>query len=358
MVDYKVHILETLLEDALEKNTSDIHIDPCEDGAIIRFRIDGILIEVNKIESFLIASIIVRAKVLSKIRLDIHNKSQDGRFLFVSKDKNRVDIRLSITPTYYGENIVMRLLRRSRNIGNLSNVGFDLDQENIIRKYLHESGGLIIVAGPTGSGKTTTLYNLLGEINNKEKSLVTIEDPVEYAMQGVRHIQLSPEQGFSFPQALRGILRQDPDVLMVGEIRDGETARIALNTALTGHLVLTSIHANNAVGVIPRLIDIGLDPYILSSVLKMVISQRLLRKLDEKGGYTGRIGVFEILEINNDFREAIRGRSSEAELLKISKKLKMKTMQQNAIEKVSLGITDELELKRVFNLFSKNKKGE
>lgn len=326
-----IHIfLNSLIEKAIIMNASDIHIDPKDGYVNIRMRISGVLHDSGTLESEYLDLCIGKIKVLAELRSDIHDRSQDGRFYYVSENTNeRIDIRVSIAPTFYGENCVMRLLRpellKHRTFAEL---GMTRSQISTYTTSLKKSSGLIIVAGPTGSGKTSTLYATLRFLTrgtdllhtsfeniDTDKNIVTIEDPVESAIPGIRQIQVHTDKGFGFKEALRGILRQDPDVVMIGEIRDKETAVAAIQTALTGHLVLATIHAPNASSIIPRLIDMGIEPYMLSSSISTILSQRLIRVFDYKLGLYGeRKGVFEIVPVNTDMRDMIHKQKTPYEI--------------------------------------------
>lgn len=311
-------------------NASDIHIDPKEKRVDVRLRISGILHESGWLESQYLDLCIGKLKVLAELRSDVHDKAQDGRFYYISeKLRERIDVRVSIAPTFYGENCVMRLLRpellKHRTFAEL---GMTVSQSKQYTLSLKKSSGLIIVAGPTGSGKTSTLYATLrylvrgvdsldewSEELSTDRNIVTIEDPVESAIPGVRQIQVHADKGFGFKEALRGILRQDPDIVMIGEIRDKETALAAIQTALTGHLVLSTIHAPNASSIIPRLIDMGIEPYMLSSSISMILSQRLIRVFDYKLGLYGeRKGIFEIVPVDTELREMIHTKKTPYEI--------------------------------------------
>lgn len=311
-------------------NASDIHIDPKDTHVNIRLRISGVLHDSGILDSEYLDLCIGKIKVLAELRSDIHDRSQDGRFYYISDITNeRIDIRVSIAPTFYGENCVMRLLRPELlKYRTFAELGMTPPQVETYVSSLKKSSGLIIVAGPTGSGKTSTLYATLrflvrgtdtcqtySEELDTDRNIVTLEDPVESAIPGIRQIQVHTDKGFGFKEALRGILRQDPDVVMIGEIRDKETAIAAIQTALTGHLVLATIHAPNAASIIPRLIDMGIEPYMLSSSVSMILSQRLIRIFDYKLGlYGDRKGVFEIVPVDTEMRNMIHTKKTPYEI--------------------------------------------
>jgi len=334
--------------------------------------------------------VIARIKVLSGLRTDEHQSAQDGRFRIVFKNAGPVDIRVSIAPAYYGENAVLRLL--SDNAGNfdLGMLGLSKDDEAKIMKAVKRPHGMILSTGPTGSGKTTLLYTLIKILNTNEASIITIEDPVEYAIPGIRQIQVNSRTGLTFANGLRSILRQDPNIIMVGEIRDSETASIAVNTALTGHLLLSTLHTSDAATTLPRLLDMKIDPYLIASTVNLAIGQRLVREICTKckkqkvlndaerkslagalpaelleslkqvftgagceecgkSGYRGRIGIYEVLEIDNDIREAILRKASAVEIRELAAGKGMTFMVEDGIEKVKSGITTVQELLRVIH---------
>lgn len=350
--------IEEMIYEAQQVEASDIHIDQVADHCLIRMRVDGILIVCKTLESSLLPLIVGRVKILSGLRGDTHDKSQDGRFSFEKPGVFLLDVRVSIAPTYYGENIVLRIIYQAGQAPKkLSQLGMDPKNENIVESILSRPQGLIIVAGPTGSGKTSTMYSMLELIVPTGRMIVSLEDPVEYPLHGVRQIQLKQGNGYGFKEALRGILRQDPDVIMLGEMRDKETAAIAINIALTGHLVMTSLHAEDALHVIPRLIDMGIDPYLLSATLRLVIGQRLVRKIDlrardpvegDSTHYKGREGVFEVLIVSDKLKRSFFKKPTVSELKTIAKKEGFVNMREYCDLKIKEGITTEEELRRVF----------
>jgi type IV pilus assembly protein PilB len=273
-----VRILDTLLKHAILQNASDIHIEVLEGELLVRYRIDGILHDAMVLPKSVATSIIARIKVLANLKLDEKRLPQDGRFKMETSDE-RVSFRVSILPTYFGEKAVMRLLRENVSGFTLEAMGFHGDGLEILHDAIKQTTGLILTTGPTGSGKTTTLYTLLDILNTPDVNISTIEDPVEYQMDRINQTQVKPEIGFTFANGLRSLVRQDPDVIMVGEIRDNETASLAINAALTGHLVLSTLHTNSAAGAMPRLIDMKIEPFLIVSTIKVIIAQRLIRKL-------------------------------------------------------------------------------
>ena len=275
-----VRIVDTLIKHAILQNASDIHIEPMEEQVLVRYRIDGLLHDAMVLPKKAGPSVSARIKVLSNLKLDEKRLPQDGRFK-VDMNNEKVSFRVSILPTYYGEKIVMRLLRESISGFTLEYLNFHGQGLEEIHKVLKKTTGMILMTGPTGSGKTTTLYTMLDILNTPDVNISTIEDPIEYQMARINQTQVRPEIGFSFPQGIRTLVRQDPDVIMVGEIRDNETAALAVNAALTGHLVLSTLHTNSAAGAMPRLLDMRVEPFLLVSTLDVVIGQRLVRRLND-----------------------------------------------------------------------------
>lgn len=281
-----VRIVDTLLRHAIIQDASDIHIEELDDAVLVRYRIDGILHDAMTLPRAASAGIVARIKVLANLKLDEKRLPQDGRFKMETEGE-KVSFRVSLLPTYYGEKVVMRLLRETGEGFTLEALGLHGAPLERIHQAMRQTTGIILISGPTGSGKTTTLYTILDILNTADVNISTIEDPIEYQMKRVNQSQVNPTIGFTFANGLRALLRQDPNIIMVGEIRDGETASLAINAALTGHLVLSTIHTNSAAGAIPRLIDMGVEPFLLVSTLRLVVGQRLVRKLtDSKEPYT------------------------------------------------------------------------
>ena len=280
-----VRIVDTLLRHAIIQGASDIHIEPMEEEVLVRYRIDGMLHDAMTLPRQAAAGITARIKVLANLKLDEKRLPQDGRFK-METETDKVSFRVSLLPTYYGEKIVMRLLRETGEGFTLEALGFHGESLERIHDAMKQTTGIILISGPTGSGKTTTLYTVLDILNTPDVNISTVEDPIEYQMKRVNQTQVNPAIGFSFANGLRALLRQDPNIIMVGEIRDGETASLAINAALTGHLVLSTIHTNSAAGAIPRLIDMGVEPFLLVSTLRVIVGQRLVRRLtDSKEQY-------------------------------------------------------------------------
>ena len=340
-----IKLINAVLAEAIKDGASDIHIEPYEEYLSIRFRVDGILKEKLKPSSRVSSLLNARIKIMSNLDIAERRVPQDGRMSLKLGEK-WVDIRVSTLPSSYGERIVLRLLDKAEASLDLKELGMN---DQIMQNYLDQlknTSGIILVTGPTGSGKTTTLYSGLSYLNDNTRNILTVEDPIEYALNGIGQTQVNQKVGMSFSKGLRAILRQDPDVVMVGEIRDKETAETAIQASLTGHLVLSTVHTNDAVGAITRLYDMGVEPYLLASTLKLVIAQRLVRKLDEKNEFSGRTGIYETLVVDDEIKKLIHENKSENEIKKISNK-KFDSIYQDGLKKVEKGITSEVELKRV-----------
>jgi type IV pilus assembly protein PilB len=385
-----ISLVDSLIESAHKNQASDIHLDPNPKGLQTRLRIDGVLQDGHIIPKEIQSEVITRIKVLAGLRTDEHQTPQDGRFRIVLEETGPIDIRVSIAPAYYGENAVLRLLAERSEKFALEMLGFSHEDETKIIKAIRNPYGMILSTGPTGSGKTTTLYTILKQLNTKEVSIITIEDPIEYAIEGINQIQVNQRTGLTFANGLRSILRQDPDIIMVGEIRDTETASLAVNTALTGHLVLSTLHTNDSATTLPRLLDLGMVPYLITATVNIVIGQRLVRKIcpscktkhtltpaEEKSlaemenasifdrnkelwhgagcekcngsGYHGRIGIYEIMTVDEPIREAMLKRASASEIKKIAVSRGMRTMVADGFEKVARGITTLEEVLRVIH---------
>lgn len=384
-----VSLLNYLIEHAQHSGASDIHIDPTPTSVRVRLRIDGVLQESFSFPQNIHSEIISRIKVVSKLRTDEHQATQDGRFRYnFFQSESFLDIRVSIIPTYYGENAVLRLLSDTAAAFTLASLGFSNTDTEKITHALKRSSGMILSTGPTGSGKTTTLYTLIKMLNSPEVSIVTIEDPIEYAVTNIEQIQVNTKTGLTFANGLRSILRQDPDIIMVGEIRDTETAGIAVNTALTGHLLLSTLHTSDAATTLPRLLDMGIEAYLIASTVNIAIGQRLVRKIcthcKEKisispsmretfhstpsmkifehteflykgkgceicnqSGYNGRISINEVLVADDDIKDAIVRKANANEIKKIAILNGMTTMLADGCEKVLSGLTTLDEIFRV-----------
>jgi len=352
-----IRLVNMMIMDAIQQGASDIHVEPEEDKLDIRFRIDGVLRHEQAPPKHFQSAIISRIKVLADLDIAERRRPQDGRF-HMKMGNREIDIRVSCVPTSFGENVVMRILDSSSVVLGLKQLGFSRGVLDVFEKLLKRPNGIILVTGPTGSGKTSTLYASLSTINTPDKNIITIEDPVEYRLEGIRQIQVNPAVDLTFANGLRSILRQDPDVIMVGEIRDMETAEIAIQAALTGHLVFATLHTNDAAGAITRLIDMGIEPFLISSSVEAVVAQRLVRTYckDCKGkkckachqtGYKGRSAINELLVINEELKEKIIAKASADQLAKIAVKAGMKALRDDGLDKVKENITSKEEVFRV-----------
>ena len=383
-------IVDLLVEYAYQNKASDIHIEPAEQQSLVRFRIDGVLHDVLKMPIALHSQVVTRVKVLSKLRTDEHMSAQDGK-LQMSLPEEELDIRVSIVPIVDGEKIVMRLLSSRSRQFSLGDLGMNDKDLAKVKAGFKRPYGMVLSTGPTGSGKTTTIYAILKILNTRDKNIATIEDPVEYDMEGVNQIQVNPKTNLTFADGLRAILRQDPDIIFVGEVRDKETAGIATNSAMTGHLVLSTLHTNNAATTLPRLIDMGIEPFLVASTVNVIVGQRLVRQICQKcrlsqmmsltelskqipkelikkhlgdksqlriyqgkgcpvchnSGYSGRIGVFEVLEVTEAIKELIAAKADADVLSKKAIQEGMSTMLEDGLQKVAHGITTIEEVLRV-----------
>jgi type II secretory ATPase GspE/PulE/Tfp pilus assembly ATPase PilB-like protein len=386
------HVLEVIIAGALQHDASDIHLESKDAGSLFRYRIDGILHDVVFLPTKTYNLLISRLKLLSEMVLNIHDKAQDGRFT-ISLKNTSIEVRVSIIPGPNGENVVMRILNPKNINLNIRDLGFREDAYQFIKKEITRPNGMLVTTGPTGSGKTTALYAFLKEVTDPEIKIITLEDPIEYHLDGVTQTQVETERGYTFASGLRAILRQDPDVVLVGEIRDKETAEIAIQAALTGHIVFSTLHTNDAAGAIPRFIDIGANPTTLSSGLIDIMAQRLLRRVcsackeeyepteEEKEkikkaleglpktvvgvpdiskgyklvrgkgcpkcnntGYKGRVGVYEIIPIEPEMEKLITKSPSHAEVLELAKKKNFVSMYQDGVIKILNKITTLEEL--------------
>lgn len=385
-----IKIVDTLIAYGYQNKASDIHIEPHKEEVTIRFRIDGILHDVLTLPLSINELIVTRIKILSKLRTDEHRSAQDGK-LVMTVDEQEVDVRVSILPTTLGEKVVLRLLTPDVRLTSLEELGFKDRDFKIVRDSIAKPHGMILATGPTGSGKTTTLYSLLRIVNNRDVNISTIEDPVEYYLDGVNQVQVNAKTNLTFAAGLRSLLRQDPDIIMVGEIRDEETASIAINAAMTGHLVLSTLHTNDAATALPRLYDMNIEPFLIASTVNIIIAQRLVRKTctrciasftiseaelrkyfggevdvskylyenelrayEGKGcsscattGYRGRIGIFEVLIIDDPIRELIISKADSEQIRTSARSRGLVTMVEDGLEKVMLGKTTLAELIRV-----------
>jgi len=378
-----IKIVAVILKHAVEGNASDIHIENGGDKIKVRFRVDGVLHTSLILPVAVYNGVVARIKILSKLRLDEKRKPQDGGFS-AKIEGRKIDYRVSTMPSFYGEKIVMRILDSDRGVKPLKDLSMSDDNYALVKEALARPYGLILMTGPTGSGKTTTLYSMLNELDHEKENIVSLEDPVEYHMDGINQSQVAPEIGYTFASGLRSILRQDPNIIFVGEIRDKETAELAIQASLTGHLVLSTLHTNSAVGAIPRLIDMGIDPYLIAPTLVLCIAQRLARKIhpDSKkevkideatrimldkhfvglpeeykaklnmgdsiyeaapspecpSGMLGRIPVYEMFKIDKEMQEIILKKPQEQEIFKLARSRGMLTIREDAIIKSMKGL--------------------
>ena len=366
-----VKLVDLMIWQAINKRASDIHIEPFDDRFSLRYRVDGKLYEVPPPPKHLYLAIVSRIKILSRLDIAERRLPQDGAFMVKLEDRN-IDIRVSVLPTLYGEKVVMRILDRSGVILELNEMGFEPEDLEKLRQAMFCPYGLIFLTGPTGSGKSTTLYAILQEIKSSEKNILTVEDPVEYRLDGVNQVQVKPEIGLTFANTLRSFLRQDPDIMLVGEVRDLETAEICVRSALTGHLVLSTLHTNDAPSAVTRLIDIGVEPYLLAPTLLIVVGQRLVRRLcpeckeaykptiEELGniklnantlyrpkgcpacgqtGYKGRTLIAEVMPTSQELKETMVHGVSYHQLRDLARKLGMTTLYESGLKKVEQGVT-------------------
>ncbi|SFS80155.1 GspE/PulE family protein [Marininema halotolerans] len=349
--------VSTLIEEAIRGRASDIHIEPRADHLCIRQRVDGFLVEGDRIEKERMHAIISRIKVMGHLDIGEKRLPQDGA-LTVTIDGERVDVRISSMPTLHGEKVVLRLLRNRPELLSLEELGMGEEEKQRLLALIQRSSGLLVVTGPTGAGKTTTLYAILHQLNRVEQNLVTLEDPVEFQLVGVNQIQIHPKAGLTFAHGLRAVLRQDPNIIMVGEIRDRETADIAIRAALTGHLVITTLHTTDASSTITRLLDMGIEPYRIAASLVGAVAQRLIRLICKgcrgKGcdrcqqqGYLHRVGAFEVVAIKEEFQPLIVERAPLSRLRHSFQKLGMRSLADAILEKVMTGETSIAEYHRV-----------
>ena len=399
--------LTSILDYAVKSKASDVHIEPLENSLVIRCRVDGVLRRVMELPKAIEPALVSRIKILSNLKIDEHRIPQDGQFAVMVGDRE-VDLRIAISPVVWGEQVVIRLLDKTGTSMDIEGMGMTGRALRMVLKGIMRPNGMILTSGPTGSGKSTTLYALIKKIKSEKINIVTLEDPVEYKMDGVNQIQVNVDAGLTFASGLRSILRQDPDVVMVGEIRDAETANLAVQASLTGHLVFSTLHTNSAAGILPRLLDMGIEPFLLASTLNTVIGQRLVRRGAEKrtvyqsnemqttqikeivgdilpktaedvaavsddlgyaglpladqssytlakgiddqaspGGYTGRAGLYEAIEVDEDIQKLIVAHATSAEVMRVAKEKGTITMRQDGTLKALSGITTMDEVNRV-----------
>ncbi|MCX6719986.1 MAG: GspE/PulE family protein, partial [Candidatus Staskawiczbacteria bacterium] len=395
-----IRIVDSLLKHAILEGASDVHIEPLDKSIVVRYRIDGLLRDAMKLPVSAGAGIVARIKVLSNLKLDEHRLPQDGR-LKIETDEFKYSVRVSILPVFNGEKIVMRLLAEGTKSYNLNDLGFQGKAFDLVKDSLQKPSGMILITGPTGSGKTTTLYGMMGILNTPDVNISTVEDPIEYRMPRINQTQVNAKIGLTFAAGLRVLLRQDPDIIMVGEIRDDETAELAINAALTGHLVLSTLHTTEAAGAMPRLTDMKAEPFLLSSTINVIIAQRLVRKIysqkeaykmtadelkdlakycnlekilqilkndglarakdtmkdvnfyrakpseDCPDGYKGRLGIFEVLAVTDTIKDLIVKKATTKEVAAQAIKEGMRTMIEDGFVKAAQGVTSIEEVLRV-----------
>lgn len=367
--------VDEMIDNAYRVGASDIHIDPKRDIILIRFRIDGVLEPYREIPMEMLSELVARVKMLAGLRTDVHMTPHDGRFCVERAELSggypgySCDVRVSILPTQFGENIVLRLLPKTGKNDSLEALGFSHEHIALIREAVARPQGMILVTGPTGAGKTSTQYGLVSETDPEGQVVITLEDPIEYALPHVRQIAIREKYGLTFPTGLRSILRQDPDVIMVGEMRDTETARIAVNAALTGHLLISTLHTNTALDTIPRLIDMGIEPYLIASTLTLIIGQRLARRVcdrcggrvgevggssDHKAceaclgkGYRGRLVISEVIPIDEKMRSYILRKISRDDMEKYVRSIGVSSLRDDGFVKADKGLTTVEEVLRV-----------
>ncbi|VAX37717.1 Type IV fimbrial assembly, ATPase PilB [hydrothermal vent metagenome] len=381
-----IKLTESIIQQAVAAKASDIFIEPLESAVRVRYRIDGVIREIDRMDKVLHFPIISRIKVISNLDISEHRLPQDGRFKTVSADGKAVDFRVNVLPTATGEKIVLRILDQEGSVSGIDDLGFEPDSLRRLKGCVFKPHGLLLTCGPTGSGKTTTLYSILKHVNSVEKNIVTVEDPVEYQLKGANQVNIKPAMGLTFPASLRSILRQDPDIILIGEIRDAETLDIAVKAALTGHLVLSSLHTTTAAGSITRMINMGIEPFLICSSVLAIVAQRLLRRIcvhckesyivqsetakkvglsnmvksNEielfrgkgckqclKTGYKGRIGITEILVLSPEIKDLILSRVGESKTKEVARKEGMKTMREDGFAKALKGLTSLEEVLRV-----------
>jgi len=388
-----IKIVAVILRHATEGKASDIHIENVGDKVKVRFRVDGVLYTSLVLPTNVYSGVVARIKILSKLRLDEKRKPQDGGFS-AKIEGRKIDFRVSTMPSYFGEKIVMRILDSQKGIMPIDSLGLSSENLSLIKEALKRPYGLILITGPTGSGKTTTLYSMINELDKEKRNIVSLEDPVEYQIDGVNQSQVMPEIGYTFASGLRSILRQDPDILLVGEIRDKETAELAIQAAMTGHLVFSTLHTNNSIGAIPRLVDMGIDPYLIAPTLALCIAQRLARKIhpdsrheipmdeatremidkqfadlddsfknklninsktiyeavpssESASGLSGRVPVFEMFKIDKEMQNIILKNPTEQEIYKLARSRGMISMREDSIVKSLKG---EIPFQEIYNL--------
>jgi type IV pilus assembly protein PilB len=377
-----IRLVNQIVAQAVEQGASDIHLEPNGTELRVRFRIDGVLVDTAQVQRRMVLGVISRVKIMSDLDISERRIPQDGR-VGLTIDGHHVDLRVVTLPSVHGESIVMRILDKDSVVMSLEKLGMAPAEKDRFERAFHQAYGAVLVTGPTGSGKSTTLYAALGELNTIEKNIITIEDPVEYQLDGITQVQVNAKAGLLFSTGLRSMMRADPDIIMVGEIRDRETAQIAIESALTGHLVLSTLHTNDAASAIARLIEMGIEPFLVASAIDCVVAQRLARKLcrfckerqiissdvlrangirsqfdmeayNAQGcprcnysGYKGRIGLYEVLTVSEEIRKLALGRASAPDITELAVRQGMRLLRDDGLEKVRLGMTSIAEVTRV-----------
>lgn len=334
-------LVNIIIAGALQANASDVHLEPEQDALRLRYRIDGLLSDIAYLSKQAHDIVLSRIKLLAKLKFNIHNTPQSGGFV-IKQDRNEIDVRASTLPGPNGEDIVLRILNPNVVMLDLKQLGLEQDHLEKIKKAIKKPNGMILNTGPTGSGKTTTLYACLMEINQPGIKIVTLEDPIEYKLHGITQTQIDEKKGYTFSVGLKNTLRQDPDVILIGEIRDSETASTALHAALTGHIVFSTLHTNDAPGAVPRLIDMGIEPFVIAPAINLIVAQRLVRKKT-----SGRIGIFELLEIDEEMEKLILSSPPAYKIKDLAVKKGMRTMFEDGMLKVKKGLITKTELEKV-----------
>jgi type IV pilus assembly protein PilB len=379
-----VRLVHSVIADAVRRGASDVHFEPRAADMRVRFRVDGVVFDSTTVPRHLVSGLVSRIKIMAELDISEKRLPQDGR-IGLSVDGHYVDLRVATLPVVRGESVVMRILDKTQVVVELHRLGMDAPERDRFRHAIHGTHGAVLVTGPTGSGKTTTLYAAMNEVNSPEKTLITVEDPVEYELDGVKQVQVHPKGGLTFASGLRSLVRADPDVIMVGEVRDAETAALAIESALTGHLVLTTLHTNDAPLAAARLIDMGIEPFLVAAGIECVVAQRLVRRLCdckepvkltkavlarngfvvERGfggfepggcvrcartGYRGRIGLYEVMTMTDHLRRVVLERRPADELRAAARAEGMRTLREDGLEKIRRGITSVAEVLRVAGL--------
>lgn len=354
--NFIITTVNNILDAAIKENASDVHFEPCRDDLRVRFRIDGLLYTIKTLPKKITAAIIARLKIMSKLDIAEKRLPQDGQFTF-NHDKQKIDIRVNACPFLHGEKIACRLLESSTQLIDIQQLGMTKTQQELFLNNIKKPQGLILVTGPTGSGKSRTLYSALNTLNDEHKNISTVEDPIEIQLDGINQVQVNPIIGLNFSHVLRALLRQDPDVLMVGEIRDTETANIAIRAAQTGHLVLSTLHTNNAIESITRLMNMGIKHYNLNNTINLIVAQRLVRKIcttcyakgcaNCKNGYKGRTGIFELLPMTNTIKKTINKNRDSTILKEQAEKDQIFTLEKAGQDLVDKKITTQEEITRI-----------